>query len=115
MARAPSPGQLDQRVWIDARVETRAADTGEVSVSWSPVVEVWARVEPLTVREFLGAQAAQSVATHRVTIRNRTGITGQHRFRWRGEPMNIVGPLDAGARWPYLSVLCSKGATTDGR
>ena len=45
MARAPSPGQLDQRVWIDARVQTRAADTGEVSVSWSPVVEVWARVE----------------------------------------------------------------------
>lgn len=115
MARAPSPGQLDQRVWIDARVETRAADTGEVSVTWSPVVEVWARVEPLTVREFLGAQAAQSVATHRVTVRNRSGITGQHRFRWRGEPMNIVGPLDAGSRAPYLSVLCAKGATSDGR
>ncbi len=115
MARAPSPGQLDQRVWIDERVQSRAADTGEVTLSWTPVVEVWARVEPLTVREFLGAQAAQSVATHRVTIRNRSGLSGQHRFRWRGEPMAIVGPLDAGSRAPYLSVLCSMGATSDGR
>lgn len=115
MARAPSPGQLDQRVWIDERVQSRADDTGEISITWTPVVQVWARVEPLTVREFLGAQAAQSVATHRVTIRNRSGITGQHRFRWRDEPMAIVGPLDGGSRAPYLSVLCLMGATSDGR
>lgn len=114
MARVPSPGQLDQRVWIDARTETRSSSTGEIVIDWTPEAEVWARVEPLQVREFFAAQGINVEATHRVTIRNRRSLTARHRFRWGGRPMKIVGPLDAGSREPYLYVLCAMGVT-DGR
>lgn len=114
MARQPDPGSLDQRIAIDLRVETRSSATGEVVVSWSEVTEVWARVEPLSVREFLASESTQDQATHRVTIRNRADLTPKHRLRWGDLPMNIVGPLDAGQREPYLHLLCTMGPT-DGR
>lgn len=109
MARAPAVGSLDQLVQIDARQESSSG--GSVEITWAPEARVWARVEPLSAREFLAAGGMQAQATHRVTIRNRPTLTAKHRIRWNGKTLNIVGPLVPGTREPYLDLLCEEGVT----
>jgi SPP1 family predicted phage head-tail adaptor len=47
---AVNAGLLDRRVWIDKRTTVQDS-SGDPVVSWEPLLEVWARIVPLTGRE----------------------------------------------------------------
>lgn len=116
--RIYSAGQLDQRV----QFQQRAAGTnglreanGAWAALWSPV---WAKVEPLTGRDFLAAGALQHAVTTRFVIRHRAGIVNNEALRlvWlkTGEPFEIVSalPVDGGTEW--IEIMATTGVR-DGR
>ncbi|MCE0865877.1 phage head closure protein [Pseudomonas alloputida] len=70
-----------------------------------------ARVEDLSARDFIAAQAGQAQATSRMVIRYRPGVLATMRILYRGEVYSIVGPplADAKSGLDYLTILVEKG------
>lgn len=90
-------------------------ETGETSQEWQLVAEAWASIEPLSAREFIAAQAAQSKVSARVVIRYRDGLDAAMRIVHRGKIYNIEGILaDKNSGLEYLTLPVSEGVS-DGR
>ena len=112
---ALAAGKLRHRVTIQRQAQSRDAASGDVKVSWSDVATVWAAVEPLSVREFIAAQANQSQITARITIRYRSGLTADMRILHRDQIYNPQGWLaDPDSGLEYLTSPCTSGVN-DGR
>lgn len=77
---------------------------------WTTAFTVWGAVEPLSAREFIASQAAQSEVTARVVIRYRTGVLPTMRIPFRGKFYNIAGTLpDKDSGLEYLTIPVSEG------
>lgn len=102
-------GKLDQRVTIQEKSVTRAAN-GEEVITWVTHAERWARVEPIRGREFFAAAQMQGAVDYRVTIRYLSTVTRAMRLLWRGVVLDIVAePIDVNARKAYLELMCVSG------
>lgn len=106
-------GKLRHRIDIQEFKTTRDPVSGEYGKSdW---VTVWercpARVEPLSTRDLVAAQAGQSEATGRMIIRYRSGVVSAMRILYRDEVYSIEGPPleDPESGKDYLTLLVSKG------
>lgn len=106
-------GKLRHRIDLQELVQVRDPATLEFGEpEW---VTRWekcpARVEPLSARDLVAAQAAQSEATARMVIRYRPGVLPTMRIVYRGEVYSIEGPPlgDDKSGLEYLTLLVSKG------
>ncbi len=110
MAYIVSAGELDQRITIEQKSSTQAAN-GEPVTTWSPIAELWAKVRQITGREQIAAQQVQSPADARFVIRRRSGITpDQHRLVWRGQHYDITGqPAEVGPHRQWLEIMATAG------
>lgn len=112
---ALSAGKLRHRVTIQRRVDGRDSSTGDVKVSWVSHAEVWAAVEPVSVREFIAGQSQQSQVTARITVRYRDDLDATMRILHRGRIYNPQGWLpDPDSGLEYLTAPCTEGVN-DGR
>lgn len=105
-------GKLRHRIEIQHKVTPRNPETLEYGEpAWELFAKVWAEVTPLSARDLLAAQAAQSEATARMVIRYRPGVLPTMRIAYRGEVYSIEGrPLeDADSGLEYLTILVSRG------
>lgn len=98
-------GQLDQRVTVE-RNTTTTDGWGGVTTTWAPLFTCWAAVEPLTGREFLSAQAAQSEVTARIRMRYRPGVTAQDRVIHEGTTYGIESLIDVRSQGRELVLMC---------
>lgn len=105
------PGDLDQRVTIQAQARTDDG-AGGAAVAWADIARVWAKVQPLSGKERLEAQQLEAPVMYRVTIRNRADVTADMRILWRGKAMNIRVIPEAGPRPIYLTLDCETGVAT---
>src|SRR5690625_342560 len=113
---ALSAGHLRHRIDLQKNVKTQDAQTGESADKWVTYKTIWARVEPLSVRDFISAQAAQSQVTARITIRRRSDIEPSHRIKYRGRLHKIVGILeDKESGLEYQTIMVNEGASIDGK
>lgn len=105
------PGQLRERLKIEqALLSTR--DDGGLTVTWSTLAKVWARVQPLRGREALAAQQLESSLTHRVTIRYRSDIRAAMRLDWNGLKLNIRTVGNPDERRHFTELMCEQGVAT---
>lgn len=103
-------GKLRHRVTIQAPGMTQDPNTGEMLTGWADWATVQASVEPLSAREFIAAQAAQSEVTARIVIRYRDGVLPTMRILHRGLIYNIQGVLpDADSGREYITLPVSAG------
>jgi len=114
-------GKLRHRIQIQAhRYIGQDPSTGEEQRDWVTVRECWAAIEPLSARDLIAAQAAQSKATARITIRYADDIDASMRIRdvRRGKEViyEIEGPPleDPVSGLEYLTLLCARGVSIDG-
>jgi SPP1 family predicted phage head-tail adaptor len=85
-------GKLKHKIVIQRDVGTTLnADGGHVP-SWTTFLTTWAAVEPLTSREVVQGGQQIADATHRITLRYRTGIHSAMRATWQGRTFNFSGP-----------------------
>lgn len=108
-------GPFRHRVRLDRPTYVQDPVTGEQTLKWVAVATVWARIEPLSAREFIAAQANQSEITARIVIRYRSDVIAS----WRavhmvngvaGKVYNIRGALadpDSGLEW--MTLPCAAG------
>lgn len=105
-------GALRHPIVIEYEAPVRDPETGEFGEkAWQPFANTWASVEPLSAKDLIAAQAAQSEASARIVIRYRPGVLPTMRIVHRGEIYSIEGPPlpDADSGLDYLTILVSKG------
>lgn len=113
-------GRLNRRIRLERPTFAQDAATGEMVPTWVNDGEVWAAIEPSSVREFLAAQATQSEIDTKLVIRYRPDV----RATWRAihidngadaEIYNIHGALrDKETGLEYMILPCSTGANPTG-
>src|SRR5215211_8132444 len=82
---------LRRRIRIEERTTVRDEYGGETT-TWGYVADVAASIEPLTGRDYVAAQQAQSRITARIRIRYLPGITSEMRVRYGDTIYAINGP-----------------------
>ena len=98
-------GQLDQRVTVE-RFSRTEDELGQPIESWAPLFTCWAAVEPLTGREFIAAQAAQSEVTARIRMRFRPWMTAEDRVIHDGTIYQIESVIDVRSENRELVLMC---------
>ncbi len=66
-------GSLRHRVTVRANTPTTVR--GVRSDSWADEATIWAKVEPLGVKELVDAEQVEGMASHRVTMRYRSDLS----------------------------------------
>lgn len=105
-------GQLRHRIDFQILGEVQDPGSGEMVPGWSTIwAKVPASVTPLSARDLIAAQAAQSEASARMMIRYRAGVLPTMRIIYRGEVYDIKGPAlpDPDSGLEYLTILVAKG------
>ncbi len=103
-------GKLRHQVRIERPARVQDPDTGAMVPGWELVATVWARIEPLSAREFIAAQASQSKVSGRITIRYRDGLDASMRVRHGSRVYNIEGVLpDNRSGREHLTLPYSEG------
>ena len=103
-------GTLRHRVTIQQPVSAQNPTTGAETVTWQYFAQVWASVEPVSVREFVAAKSGQSEVMARIVIRYRPGIDATMRILFRGAVYNIEGVLpDPKSGREYITLPVSMG------
>lgn len=103
------PGKLRQRVKLQAQGARTSDGGGGYTTRWRDVVGAGALpacFEALQGNEQLRAMQTEAQATHRVTIRYRSGVTAAMRFLLGSRAFEIVAPpVDPEERHQWLQIL----------
>ena len=84
-------GELRHRVTIQAYADGGRDEDGFPTPStWTDYVQLWAKITPLSSRDLIAAQAAQSEVVARMVVRHRTDITTDMRVVHRGRIYHIA-------------------------
>ena len=105
-------GKLRHRITFQSPGTTQDPVTGEMIQGWANVWEkVPASIEPLSVKDFIAAQATQSQLSARIVIRYRSGVLPTMRILHRGNVYNIEGPAlaDPDSGLEFLTLAVSAG------
>lgn len=95
------PGALRSEFALEQCLTTPDAFGGH-SESWIELATVFAKVEPITARSVFGADQTLESATHRVTLRWRSGLASGMRFRRDLRVLHIVTVHDPDETQRYL-------------
>ena len=102
-------GALRHRLAIQQKHAGRDPDTGAVISGWSTLATVWGSFEPLSVRDFIAAAAAQVKLSARAVIRYRPGVKEKMRLIHAGKTFQIQGVLsDKESGREYLTLVLSE-------
>lgn len=103
-------GDLVHRVELQREVETQDPDTGEMTRDWQTYGAAWARVAPISVRNFIAAAADQSEVRAQITIRHRDDVQAEDRVLHRGLAYRVLGVLpDPESGLEYITLPVSEG------
>jgi SPP1 family predicted phage head-tail adaptor len=108
-------GELRHRIEVLSLKTSRHSTTGEVLECWKVERKLWARVTPLSGKEFIAAQAEASKVTARIRIRYRTDIDHTMRISHGDKVYNIEAVLpdnESGLEW--LTLMVSEGVERNG-
>lgn len=100
-------GKLDKRITLQSAAESRDAH-GQPIETWSDVATVWAAVEPLRGREFFAARQFSAETTHKVTMRNRTGVSPKWRVLLGVRTFRIESVINPLERSESLELMCAE-------
>lgn len=107
MREAARLGALRHRVTLEA--PQRADDEGGgATVTWMPVVTLWAEIRPRTGREVFEADQAGGRVTHDIRVRYRAGLTPAMRFVAGSRVFDIRFAENAGERGVWLICACEE-------
>ena len=109
----PAPGELRRRVTLQQRIQGQDA-AGGILATWADLATVSAKVDQLTGRELLAAQAVHAEITLEVTVRWRPELAdprtaARYRVRYGTRTLSIHGVIDIDDRRQYVVLQCAEG------
>lgn len=105
-------GSLKHRIQVQEKKQTQDPNTGDMVESWVDVKKIWAATNPLSARDFIAANAAQTEVSARLTIRADYSLNESMRMIYikRNIVYTIVGILpDPDSGEEYMTVLVGSG------
>ena len=100
-------GLLNTRVTLQKPVAGVDAYGRPVRDTWEDVATVWARVRPLTGREYFATEVVNNVATFSIHIRHRKDVENNWRIIHGSTVYEIKGtPINEGNRNKELIFTC---------
>ena len=107
-------GDLNRRILVEWR-PTVQGSAGTLESNWEPKFRAWARIDQLSGRELIAAQAIHAETTHRVTLRYRPGVDASMRVVYRDRQFNVLAALDPETAHVALHLYCSEGLADNDR
>ena len=105
-------GQLRHVIWI--QTPTSTASAFGTSISWSNLFSTRAAIWPLSSKERLRADKLESLATSKIRIRYRSGISSKNRIKFGDRVFQIIGnPINMEERDIMLDMLVSEVGSDD--
>jgi SPP1 family predicted phage head-tail adaptor len=101
------PGHLRFRLELEEPVESPDGQGG-VTLAWRAVTGLWAKIEPLVAAREEVAAGLRQVTRHRVTIRQRDGVTQGMRFHRLGRVLAIKTVVDPDETGRYFVCMCEE-------
>ena len=98
-------GSLRNRITIQEKTVTRNT-FGEEVIAWATHCQAWAKVEPLSGREFLESRQIQAEAMVRITLRYQAGIEPEMRVLDGSEIFNIQSVIHVEERGREIQLMC---------
>lgn len=102
---------LRHRLVLEERVSV-ADGGGGATESWTELVTVWAAMYPKSGLEREAADRLGARAATDITIRYRSGVTTDMRFRLGTRHFNIRAVLDVDGRRRWLKCTCEEGGAS---
>ena len=75
---------------------------------WTTVARPWARIQPVSGREFYEASQSQSEVTHKIDIRYRPGVRTDMRLRLGSRTFEIISAIDWEERHETLLIMAKE-------
>lgn len=100
-------GSLKYRIVLQKKMITEDALKQQTEV-WTDFAYVWARIEPLSGREYFAAQQINSEISVRVTIRYLPGITTGTRVVFGGRIFDVLSVVNPEERNISLILMCKE-------
>ena len=91
----------------DTTPYTQGTD-GSSAENWVTLATVWAKVKPLTGREFTAAQQTQADLTHNIYTRYTPGISPDDRVVWGTRTFDIIDAVNVDERNVELILRCKE-------
>lgn len=104
MAKRTLVGEMNRRIKFQSRQETDDGYGGKTIV-WLDHASAWAKVEPLSGREYFDAHQTQADVSHRVTTRFRGGIDETMRIVCGEKMLEIESVLDVESAHQRLVIM----------
>lgn len=100
-------GELRHRIVL-ARPIYDQDTNGDPQYEWLEVATLWAKIAPLSARDFIAAQAEQAKIVARITIRYRADVDAGMHILHNQKVYKIEGVLpDDDSGLEYLTLPCS--------
>jgi len=107
MMKGSGIGDLRHRITFEKPVKVADGYKGH-TVTWQPVVVVWASVEPISGREYFYAHQITAEVTHRIKIRYSEKITTEMRIRHKTRYLMIESIIDLKERREFQEILAKE-------
>lgn len=102
-----NPGEFRHRVELHS--PTTARDSyGQPIETFAKYADVWAKIEPMSMRERTYAEQLQGERTHLVTVRYSVSIDRTHRIIFGARTFEIVSILNPEERRAVLQIECKE-------
>lgn len=95
------PGEMRTELVLEEATATPDG-AGGFTETWSEIATVFARLQPIVVRESFGADQTLEEVTHRVTIRHRPDVASGMRFVMGDRVLSILTVHDPDETGRYL-------------
>jgi len=105
-------GELRHRVTLRKKEITEDALKQQSEV-WTDIATVWARIEPLSGREYFAARQENADVSVKVVIRYLPGITAETRVVFDGRVFDVLSVINPGERNISLVLMCKEALTVN--
>ena len=107
MSKYPTVAALRHRIFFQQPVTTDDGYGGK-PMTWVNYGKAWAKIEPLTGREYFFAHQIQAEVTHRVTTRFRQDIKEDMRISAGSRILEIESIIDLDEAHQFLEFFCKE-------
>ena len=104
-------GRLRHSITVEQLTSTAIAasgmQAGERTWSTTPLMTIWAGIEPLRGQQFIAAKGVQAEITHKVVLRYSTvSITPKNRIKFGTRVFDIDSIINPDERNEHLELMC---------
>lgn len=101
-------GKLREYITIETPSESDDGYGGK-TVTWSTHASVWAKIDPISAAQTWHADNLEHRVTHKVTIRELSGVTAKMRISWESRTFYIRHFREILERDRFVEILAEEG------